>query len=72
MHVAKQYKGYRLIARHTDHGNEYFVQVKGLIWHTVKVFNSDDDQYAYNCAEELFEMLIDDIKPQPIKSRVND
>lgn len=71
MHVAKQYKGYRLTARHTDHGNEYFVQVKDLIWHTVKVFNSDDDQYAYNCAEELFEMLIDDIEPKPINRSLN-
>ena len=36
----------------------YIVEVQGLLsWHTVKVFVSDDTEYAKNCATELLEML---------------
>lgn len=71
MHIVKRHKNYRLGARRTNSGNEYIVQVDGLIWHTVKVFKSDDDEYAYNCAVELYDMLIDDIEPKPISTREN-
>lgn len=71
MYIKYQQKNYRLGARRANDGNEYIVQVRGLIWHTVKVFKSDDDEYAYNCAVELYEMLIDDIEPKPINRSLN-
>lgn len=71
MYIIKQHKNYRLGARRTDNGNEYIVQVRGLIWHTVKVFKSDDEEYAYNCSVELYEMLIDDIEPKLISRSLN-
>lgn len=40
----------------------YIVEVQGLLsWHTVKVFISDDTEYAKNCATELLEMLEEEI-----------
>lgn len=49
--------------------NAYLVQVLGFThWHTVKVFKSDDEEYARNCAYELLEMLEEDIEPKPIST----
>lgn len=42
----------------------FIVQVNGLMgWHNVKTFVSDDVHYARLCAEELLDMLNEEIEP---------
>lgn len=55
--------GYRMTTDKTSYKYPaYIVEVQGLLsWHTVKVFVSDDTEYAKNCATELLEMLEEEI-----------
>ncbi len=50
---------YRMITTYTPNGNKMFiVEVCGIIsWHTIKVFVSNDADYARNCAQELLDTL---------------
>lgn len=51
--------GYRMTTDRTSYKYPaYIVEVQGIIsWHIVKVFISDDAEYAKNYAMELLELL---------------
>lgn len=53
---------YRIMVDHTNGRPAFIVEVRGLLcWHTVKVFDSVDVEYARNCAYELLDMLNEEI-----------
>jgi len=60
---------YRMIVDTMSYQHTAFiVEVRGLLkWHVVKIFISDDAEYARNCAQELLEMLEEEIEPTETK-----